>query len=233
MRRLIRAHGPCTLVPEPRPIAFESLVRAVAHQQLTAPRRRRFSGGFSALFPGKRFPSAKALAKSMTTPCARAAFRGRKSPSFRDIAAKTLDGTVPDLARDSRHAGRGDHRAARAGARRRAVDRRDAADLQARSAGCFPGRRLRRAQRFPSRLRVARAAASPRKCSRTPSAGVRRARLRRGISGARPMLRKSGRRSKASTPEARNSDAAWFDSTAKEKSSAFARSRHDERRVND
>ena len=34
MRRLIRTHGPCTLVPETGRSPFESLVRAVAHQQL-------------------------------------------------------------------------------------------------------------------------------------------------------------------------------------------------------
>ena len=35
MRRLIKTHGPCTLVPEKRS-PYEALISAVAHQQLHA-----------------------------------------------------------------------------------------------------------------------------------------------------------------------------------------------------
>src|SRR5882757_6087715 len=62
MRRLIRTHGPCTLAVEPTRTPFESLVRAVAHQQLNGTAAETILRRFRALFAGRRFPSAKELA---------------------------------------------------------------------------------------------------------------------------------------------------------------------------
>ncbi|MEA3211126.1 MAG: DNA-3-methyladenine glycosylase [Chthoniobacter sp.] len=95
MRRLIRLHGPCTLVPQANRSTFESLVLAVAHQQLNGAVAQRILGRFRALFPGKRFPSAAQLA-SVTDDALRASgFSWAKIAALRDIARKTLDGTVP------------------------------------------------------------------------------------------------------------------------------------------
>ena len=95
MRRLIRAHGPCTLVADRRRTPFESLVRAVAHQQLNGTAAETILRRFRALFPGKRFPSAKQLAEVDDDALRAAGFSWAKIASLRDIAAKTLDGTVP------------------------------------------------------------------------------------------------------------------------------------------
>ncbi len=95
MRRLIRAHGPCTLAPEPGRSPFESLVRAVAHQQLNGNAAETILGRFRALFPGRRFPSAMQLAEVSDEALRACGFSRAKSAAIRDIAAKTLDGTIP------------------------------------------------------------------------------------------------------------------------------------------
>ena len=95
MRRLIRVHGPCTLAPRVRHSPFESLVTAVAHQQLNGTAAETILRRFRALFPGKRFPSAKDLAAVSDETLRGAGFSWAKIKALRDIAAKTLDGTIP------------------------------------------------------------------------------------------------------------------------------------------
>jgi DNA-3-methyladenine glycosylase II len=95
MRRLIRAHGPCTLEPEKGHTPFQALVRAVAHQQLNGTAAETILRRFRALFPGKRFPSAEDLAAVSDDALRAAGFSRAKIASLRDIAAKTLDGTIP------------------------------------------------------------------------------------------------------------------------------------------
>ena len=95
MRRLIRVHGPCTLTPRVRNSPFESLVTAVAHQQLNGTAAETILRRFCALFPGKRFPSAKDLATVSDEALRGAGFSWAKIKALRDIAAKTLDGTIP------------------------------------------------------------------------------------------------------------------------------------------
>ena len=95
MRRLIRVHGPCGLTPEPGRSPFQSLVTAVAHQQLNGKAAENILGRFRALFPGKRFPTAAKLAEVTDDALRACGFSWAKIASIRDIAAKTLDGTVP------------------------------------------------------------------------------------------------------------------------------------------
>lgn len=95
MRRLIRAHGPCTLATEARRSPFESLVRAVAHQQLNGTAAETILKRFRALFPRRRFPSARELATVSDDALRAAGFSRAKIAAIRDIAAKTIDGTVP------------------------------------------------------------------------------------------------------------------------------------------
>lgn len=95
MRRLIEQHGPCTLVPEPGRSPFESLVRAVAHQQLNGKAAETILGRFRALFPGRRFPSPDSIAAIDDEALRAAGFSRAKIASIRDIAAKALDGTIP------------------------------------------------------------------------------------------------------------------------------------------
>ena len=56
MARLIREAGPCRLAHEPWRSPFQSLVLAVAHQQLHATAAGNILGRFKKLFPKRRFP---------------------------------------------------------------------------------------------------------------------------------------------------------------------------------
>ena len=95
MRRLIRTHGPCALVPEMKRSPFQSLVTAVAHQQLNGTAAETILRRFRALFPRKRFPIAQQLAGVTDDALRGCGFSWAKIAALRDIAAKTLDGTVP------------------------------------------------------------------------------------------------------------------------------------------
>lgn len=93
--RLIRDVGPCTLEPAARRSPFESLVRAVAHQQLTGKAAATILGRFTALFPGKRFPAPADIAGVGDEALRGAGFSRAKVAAIRDIADKTLAGVVP------------------------------------------------------------------------------------------------------------------------------------------
>jgi DNA-3-methyladenine glycosylase II len=95
MSRLIREHGPCTIVAEATRSPFQSLVMAVAHQQLNGTAATTILRRFLALFPGKRFPTAARLASISDDALRACGFSWAKIASIRDIAVKTLDGTVP------------------------------------------------------------------------------------------------------------------------------------------
>ena len=95
MRRLIRTHGPCTIAIDTTMTPFQALVRAVAHQQLNGTAAETILRRFRALFPSKRFPSAKQLADVSDEALRGAGFSWAKIASLRDIAAKTIDGTIP------------------------------------------------------------------------------------------------------------------------------------------
>jgi DNA-3-methyladenine glycosylase II len=95
MRRLIREHGKCALVPEKRRSPFQSLVQAVAHQQLHGAAANTILRRFIKLFPGRRFPRPEDLAKVTDGQLRGCGFSAAKVASIRDIAAKTLSGIVP------------------------------------------------------------------------------------------------------------------------------------------
>jgi DNA-3-methyladenine glycosylase II len=95
MRRLIRAHGPCGLAPSVRRSPFESLARAIAHQQLNGTAANTILGRFIKLFPGRRFPRPEDLANVDDDALRAAGFSRAKVAALRDLAAKALDGTVP------------------------------------------------------------------------------------------------------------------------------------------
>ena len=95
MRRLIRDFGPCGLVPETRRSPFQSLVMAVAHQQLNGTAANTILTRFKKLFPGRRFPRPEDLAGVTDAQIRACGFSFAKIASIRDIAAKTLAGVVP------------------------------------------------------------------------------------------------------------------------------------------
>jgi len=95
MRRIIRECGPCTLVPEKRRSPFQSLVQAVAHQQLNGTAAKTILGRFVKLFPGRRFPRPEDLVDVSDETLRGAGFSRAKVAAIRDLAAKTLAGVVP------------------------------------------------------------------------------------------------------------------------------------------
>ena len=95
MRRLIREFGSCGLEPETRRAPFQSLVMAVAHQQLHATAANAILSRFKKLFPGRRFPRPEDLSSVSDVDLRGVGFSRAKILAIRDIAAKTLDGVVP------------------------------------------------------------------------------------------------------------------------------------------
>lgn len=95
MRALILEHGQCALVPETRRSPFQSLVQAVAHQQLHATAAGNILGRFKKLFPGRRFPRPHDLARVTEAQLRACGFSFAKIRALRDIAEKTLSGVVP------------------------------------------------------------------------------------------------------------------------------------------
>ena len=96
MHRLICEHGPCGLVPKTRRSPFQSLVLAVAHQQLNGTAANTILARFRKLFPDRHFPKPQDLAEVTDTQIRACGFSFAKIASIRDIAAKTLEGVVPD-----------------------------------------------------------------------------------------------------------------------------------------
>lgn len=95
MRRLILQVGECRLKPETRRPPFQSLVQAVAHQQLHGKAAENILGRFKKLFPGRRFPRAEDLAGVTDAQLRACGFSFAKIRAIRDIAEKTLSGVVP------------------------------------------------------------------------------------------------------------------------------------------
>ena len=94
-RKLIREHGQCALVPETRRPPFQSLVQAVAHQQLNGTAANTILRRFKNLFPGRRFPRPEDLAQVTDAQIRACGFSFAKIKSIRDIAEKTLSGVIP------------------------------------------------------------------------------------------------------------------------------------------
>ena len=94
MRGLIRAAGPCVLKPR-RGSPYESLLSAVAHQQLTGRAAATILGRFRALYDPARYPTPEELLATHDDELRRAGFSRAKAAALKDIAARTLDGTIP------------------------------------------------------------------------------------------------------------------------------------------
>jgi DNA-3-methyladenine glycosylase II len=95
LARVIRKVGPVHVTPPKGVTPYQSLVEAVAHQQLTGKAARTILGRVLALFPGKKFPSPADLVKTPNRKLRAAGFSWAKVAAVKDIAAKTLDGVVP------------------------------------------------------------------------------------------------------------------------------------------
>ena len=102
LRRIIDIVGPCPLKPQKHRTPFESLVRAVAHQQLNGTAAESILGRFLKNFPGKRFPTPRDVAKVSDDVVRACGFSRAKIAAIRDISAKTSSGLVPTSSKISR-----------------------------------------------------------------------------------------------------------------------------------
>src|SRR3989449_11295952 len=94
MRWLIRRHGPYRLEPHGRS-PYETLVRAIAHQQLNGRAAETILGRFVALFPEGRFPAPAAVLTARAATLRRAGFSRAKVRAIKDIARHAVKGVVP------------------------------------------------------------------------------------------------------------------------------------------
>jgi DNA-3-methyladenine glycosylase II len=97
MARLIRDIGPCTLQPLRRS-PYESLTRAIAHQQLHGRAAETILGRFIALYPDERFPEPHEVLATHFARLRSVGFSRNKVTAICDIAAKAHEGIVPTRA---------------------------------------------------------------------------------------------------------------------------------------
>jgi DNA-3-methyladenine glycosylase II len=93
---LIECAGPFTLRLDPSPSPFESLLESILYQQLHGRAAATIHRRVREYFGGD--PTPQVLIDTPDEPLRAAGVSGNKIKAFRDLAAKTLDGTVPSHA---------------------------------------------------------------------------------------------------------------------------------------
>jgi DNA-3-methyladenine glycosylase II len=94
LREMIDLVGPCTLAPVRRS-PYESLLNSIGHQQVHGAAAKAILGRMQALWGG-RWPTPEELAEVEDARLREAGLSRSKIAAMKDVAAKTLDGTVPD-----------------------------------------------------------------------------------------------------------------------------------------
>src|SRR3954462_5137453 len=96
---LMSRAGPFTMRPRPAQSLFSALMRSIVYQQLTGKAAETIlSRAILACGPG-RFPTPRQVLAISPERLRQAGLSTAKTAAVRDLAAKTLDGTVPSLAR--------------------------------------------------------------------------------------------------------------------------------------
>lgn len=93
--KLIQQIGPITLKPQHEQSPYEALVESVVHQQLSGKAAATIFGRVKALFPHQVFPNPSDLLETADEIFRSAGLSRAKTLALKDIAAKTIDGTVP------------------------------------------------------------------------------------------------------------------------------------------
>jgi len=97
LARFMELAGPCGLQLDDAGSPFESLVEAIVYQQLHGKAAETIFNRLKAIFAPERFPSPRLLLEVPEELLRGAGLSRQKMAAIRDLAAKTLDGTVPDL----------------------------------------------------------------------------------------------------------------------------------------
>lgn len=87
--------GPCG-IKRGRGAPFEALLSAIAHQQVHGNAAAAILGRFRALYDDGRYPTPAELAATSVAALRSVGLSRAKALAMRDVAARTLDGTVPD-----------------------------------------------------------------------------------------------------------------------------------------
>lgn len=98
MKGLIAEVGLYALPPPTSRSPFESLVRAIAYQQLHAKAAECILARFIALCPGRRFPRPSDLLALEPERIREAGFSRAKVAALQDLAVKAIDGALPTSA---------------------------------------------------------------------------------------------------------------------------------------
>jgi len=94
---VVRKAGPFTLQPAKMASPFASLLRVIISQQLSGKAATTIFNRVTALLPNPTHPSPEAVAGVDDAALRGAGLSQNKLLAIRDLAAKTLDGTVPTL----------------------------------------------------------------------------------------------------------------------------------------
>lgn len=95
---VVAAAGPCRLRRKDSFDVFPSLAEAIVSQQLSGKAAATIFGRIPAVFGGAAFPSPRQILDAAPDALRPAGVSGAKAAAIRDLAAKVLDGTVPDAA---------------------------------------------------------------------------------------------------------------------------------------
>lgn len=99
LARVIEQAGPFTLRPEKLQSPFQALLKAIVYQQLSGKAAATILGRVVAQFPHRRGLQPQAILETADDLLRQAGLSRAKVLAVKDLAAKTLDGTVPTLAR--------------------------------------------------------------------------------------------------------------------------------------
>lgn len=97
--QLIVRAGAFQLRPEPTQSLFAALVESIVYQQLSGKAAETILGRVIALFAPKRFPTPGDIIAISPERLRGAGLSAAKTAALKDLAARTLDGTVPTMAR--------------------------------------------------------------------------------------------------------------------------------------
>jgi len=96
---LILRAGAFTMRPERTQSLFGALVEAIVYQQLSGKAAETILGRVVALYRPRRFPRPVDLLETPVERLRAAGLSAAKAAAVKDLAARTLDGTVPTMAR--------------------------------------------------------------------------------------------------------------------------------------
>ena len=96
---LMSRAGPFTLRPRPAQSLFSALMRSIVYQQLSGKAAETILGRAIRACGPARFPTPRQVLAISPERLRQAGLSTAKTAAVRDLAAKTLDGTVPSLAR--------------------------------------------------------------------------------------------------------------------------------------